>query len=105
VSVAIDSGDHEDSSCRRASPFSFYRTWRHSLTLRFFDQASGHEVYKVVVTICDSDSDPQHAVPYLVKSAFAQLPFAPYRHWRVMLHKRVAGDESPELVSVEPGCQ
>jgi hypothetical protein len=71
------------------------------LTLRFFEQTSGSEVYTVSAVSEDHDADPLHAIPYLVKSALAQFPFADHADWRVKL-RADAADGSPKVVSMKP---
>ncbi|HEY4351851.1 MAG TPA: DUF4136 domain-containing protein, partial [Paraburkholderia sp.] len=68
ASVAVDTGDCKELACQSGSGTGFVwfgRAWQHSLTLRFFDPASGDEVYKVSASSRDRDADTQHAVPYL----------------------------------------
>ncbi|HLX03119.1 MAG TPA: DUF4136 domain-containing protein, partial [Trinickia sp.] len=77
------------------------RPFVHSLTLRFFERTTGREIYRVTVSSRDHDADPLHAGPYLVKSAFAQFPFADHEAWRVTLHPGEAG-ATPGIVSVKP---
>jgi hypothetical protein len=83
------------------SAFPGRRFYRHSLTLRFFEQTSGQEVYKVTVTKSDRDADPLHAVPYLVKSALARMPYAGNRDWRVTFGNVETG-KTPGIKSVSP---
>ena len=78
-----------------------HHSYKHSLTLRFFEQTNGHEVYKVSVVSQDHDADPLDAIPYLVKSALAQFPFADHPDWRVKLRADAAGG-GPQVVSVKP---
>jgi hypothetical protein len=105
ASVGVDAGDCLDGVCQSGGDAGFVwfgRAWRHTLTLRFFDPASGDEVYKVSAASRDSEAGMQHAAPYLVKSALAQLPFARYQHWRVKLHPAAIPGGAPRLISVEP---
>ncbi|CAB3751465.1 DUF4136 domain-containing protein [Paraburkholderia solisilvae] len=105
ASVAIDAGDCAEASCRNTDSARFLwfnRSWKHTLTLRFLDPASGDEVYKVSATSRDGDADAQRAAPYLVKSALAQLPFAQHRHWRIELRPAAVPNDTPSLVSVKP---
>lgn len=85
------------------APFALFgsRAYRHSLTLRFFDRASGEERYKVSAVTADRDADPLHAMPALVKSALAKFPFDAPPDWRVALRVDQTGD-GPEVVSVKP---
>lgn len=93
------------ADCRNASETSasFFgrRAYRHTLTLRFLERASGDEAYKVSATSRDHDADPLHAIPYLVKSALAQFPYSGHTDWQVKLQ---AKDEAsaPDVVSVKP---
>jgi hypothetical protein len=89
------------SSPGQASFSLFGHSYKHSLTLRFFEQTNGHEVYKVSASSVDHDADPQHAIPYLVKSALAQFPFADHPDWRVKLRANAEGG-TPQVVSVKP---
>jgi hypothetical protein len=105
ASVAVDAGDCRDLPCQNGGGPGFVwfgRAWRHSLTLRFFDPASGDEVYEVSAASRDSNADAKHAMPYLAKSALAQLPFSEYRHWSVKLHPAATPGDAPRLISVEP---
>ncbi|MGF6774229.1 hypothetical protein P3T18_006744 [Paraburkholderia sp. GAS199] len=77
------------------------RAYQHALTLRFFERASGREVYKVSATSSDRDGDPLHAMPALVKSALAKFPFDAPPDWRVKLRVTETG-RAPEVVSVTP---
>lgn len=85
------------------APFSLFgsRAYRHSLTLRFFDRASGEERYKVSAVTVDRDADPLRALPALVKSALAKFPFDAPPDWRVKLRLDEAG-AAPDVVSVKP---
>jgi hypothetical protein len=69
--------------------------------MRFFERKSGQEVYKVTVTKSDRDADPLHAVPYLVKSALARMPYAGNRDWRVTFGNVETG-RAPGIESVSP---
>ncbi|MFM0175484.1 DUF4136 domain-containing protein [Paraburkholderia sediminicola] len=85
------------------TPFSLFGgpAYQHALTLRFFERASGLEVYKVSATSIDRDADPLHAMPTLVKSALARFPFDAPPDWRVKLR----ADETsgvPKVMSVKP---
>jgi len=73
----------------------------HSFTARFFDWAAGREIYKVTAVERDDDKDAASAAPYLVKSAFAKLPYVEHPDWRVKLHEGQA-QAGPEVISVVP---
>lgn len=103
--VGVGTADCQSADCGSpaAQPsFSLFgrHAYRHSLTLRFFEQTSGHEVYKVSASSVDHDADPLHAIPYLVKSALAQFPFADHPDWRVKLRANESG--APQVISVKP---
>lgn len=99
------SSDCAQTGCGDSGEASFSlfggRSYRHSLTLRFFEQTNGREVYKVSAASQDHDADPLHAIPYLVKSALAQFPFADHPDWRVKLRADATGG-GPQVVSVKP---
>jgi len=103
--VGVGTADCAQAGCDSPGTASFSlfggKTYRHSLTLRFFEQTNGHEVYKVSASSQDHDADPLHAIPYLVKSALAQFPFADHPDWRVKLRADDAGG-SPRITSVKP---
>ena len=105
AAVGVGSADCAQEGCSSPGEASFSlfgrRSFKHSLTLRFFEQTHGQEVYKVSVVSQDHDADPQHAIPYLVKSALAQFPFADHPDWRVKLRADAAGG-GPQVVSVKP---
>jgi hypothetical protein len=44
----------------------------------------------------------QQAMPYLVRSAFAKLPFSEYQHWRVKLQPASVRGNAPQFISVQP---
>lgn len=73
----------------------------HSLTLRFFDRASGREIYKVSASSRDREAEPAYAIPYLVESAFARMPYRGSAHWRVRLRRGEPGN-GPAIVSITP---
>nr|WKF61138.1 hypothetical protein HUO10_005665 [Paraburkholderia busanensis] len=85
------------------APFSLFGgpAYRHELTLRFFARASGQEVYKVSAVSADRDADPLRAMPALVKSALAKLPFAMPADWRVKL-RTDASSGATDVISVKP---
>jgi Domain of unknown function (DUF4136) len=105
AAVGVASADCGQEGCSSPGETAFAlfgrRAYKHSLTLRFFEQTNGHEVYKVSVESQDHDADPLHAIPYLVTSALAQFPFADHPDWRVKLRADGAGGV-PQVVSVKP---
>jgi hypothetical protein len=105
VSSGTASTDCGQTGCGNSGEGSFSlfgrRSYQHSLTLRFFEQTNGREVYKVSAVNQDHDADPLHAIPYLVKSALAQFPFADHPDWRVKLRTDATGG-GPQVVSVKP---
>jgi len=81
----------------------FGRRYLHQLTLRFFALPDGKPVYEVTVVKRDRDADPQHALPYLVASALAQVPSHGGPQWRVKLDDVKPGAAGlPGVVSVTP---
>ena len=105
AAVRSASGECATDDCGEPSSSGFswpgMHPFVHSLTLRFFERATGREIYRVTVSSRDHDADPLHASPYLVKSAFDQFPFADHEAWRVTLHPAEAG-AAPGIVSVKP---
>jgi hypothetical protein len=99
AAVGVDGTPAGDSSFAL-----FGHRYRHSLTLRFFEQTTGHEVYQVSAASQDRDADPLHAIPYLVKSALAQFPYADHPDWRVKLRADSSqdGEGGARVVSVKP---
>ncbi|WP_310630600.1 DUF4136 domain-containing protein [Paraburkholderia sp.] len=88
----------------------FGHPYVHSLTLRFFTLADGHEAYKVSAVKRDRNADAQQALPYLVASALAQLPYAGASQWRVTMKPRAAEAQTatqamPDVISVTPQGQ
>ncbi|MFP6560734.1 DUF4136 domain-containing protein [Paraburkholderia sp. B3] len=113
--VGIAQGDCAPA-CEPAagSPFPWFgRPYVHALTLRFFALPGGAEAYRVSVVKHDRNANAQEALPYLVASALARLPYAGAAgapQWRVKL--REAGAEAgaggeggagalPEVISVK----
>jgi hypothetical protein len=106
VGVGVGSADCvEQDGCGSSGEAPFWlfgrHSYKHSLTLRFFELTNGQVAYKVSVVSQDHDADPRHAIPYLVKSALAQFPFADHPDWRVKL-RAGAADDGPRVVSVKP---
>ncbi|MBK5150836.1 DUF4136 domain-containing protein [Burkholderia sp. R-69608] len=105
AAIGVGSKDCAPGVCERSPepPFALFggRAYQHALTLRFFEQSSGQEVYKVSAASSDRDPDPLHAMPLLVKSALAKFPFDAPPDWRVKLRADQAGGV-PAVVSVKP---
>lgn len=78
-----DGEDHEGGPTLLSWPWQ--HTFVHSLTLRFFDRASGRELYKVSATNRDHEASPLVSLHYLVESALARLPYPTDGLWRVKL--------------------
>jgi hypothetical protein len=89
ASIGIGGADCAPADCTAGGDglgaLLFGRDYQHALTLRFFDYASGTERYKVSAVFDDRNADPLHALPLLVKTALAQLPFDAPADWRVKL--------------------
>lgn len=104
-SIALLEGNNcvEKGDCREP-PRSWLFLWPgqkafvHSLTLRFFDRVSGHEVYKVVASSRDRCADAGRAMPYLIESVFARMPYPGHGNWRVKLRPGKDGT-MPVIVS------
>lgn len=73
----------------------------HSLTLRFFDRASGREIYRVSASSRDREAESAHAIPYLVESAFARMPYGDGAGWRVRFRRGEPGNK-PSIISITP---
>ncbi|MFM0737510.1 DUF4136 domain-containing protein [Paraburkholderia xenovorans] len=107
ATVGVTATDCAGDECGRptapAPSFALFggRAYQHALSLRFFERASGVEVYKVRATSSDRDADPLHAMPVLVKSALAKFPFDAPPDWRVKLRADKTGGV-PDVVSVKP---
>lgn len=89
----------------------FGHRYVHTLTLRFFMLPDGREAYKVSAEKRDRNADAQQALPYLVASALAKMPYAGAPQWRVkMKDVAPAGAQGgaqavPEVTSVTPLAQ
>ena len=116
VSVA-DGACAREGRCEAAPPAPLHwpgrKYYRHSLTLRFFDRASGQEVYKTSAALVDSQPALEPAVPGLVASALARLPFpaADAARWRVTLREPSGGTgtgtgspQAVEIIAVPPAA-
>ncbi|MEC5406422.1 DUF4136 domain-containing protein [Paraburkholderia sp. MPAMCS5] len=103
--VGVDADECAVAACRdqrgASLPLFGGRAYRHSLTLRFFERASGREVYTVSAASSDRDADPLRAMPALVKSALAHFPFDAPADWRVKLRMDEARGV-PDVISVTP---
>jgi hypothetical protein len=103
TSVTDNGTDVAGCAPLEARPAVGHGRYVHSLTLRFFDWATGKEIYKVTSTERNGDEDAAGTTPYLVKSALAKLPYAGHSDWRVKLREAAAGaGGAPEVVSVGP---
>lgn len=105
ASIGIGGSDCAPADCGTGSgglgTLLFGREYQHTLTLRFFDYASGTERYKVSAVFMDRDADPLHALPLLVKTALAKLPFDAPADWRVKLGiDKTSG--APNVESMQP---
>ncbi|MEK6348040.1 MAG: DUF4136 domain-containing protein [Burkholderia sp.] len=77
--------------------------YRHLLTLRFVDRSSGATAYQVTAAARDRQPDALAAMPLLVRSALAKLPFDAARGWVVKTRPDPAGG-LPGVVSVKPAA-
>jgi Domain of unknown function (DUF4136) len=85
----------------QSTPFlHFGRRWEHSLTLRFFDAASGSEMYRVIAGRRDGETDARHIAPYLAMSALAEVPFTTDGTFRIKL-RAARNDIEPKVMSVD----
>ncbi len=95
-----------EERCDEAAPAPLHwpgrRYYRHSLTLRFFERGSGQEAYKASAALVDSQPALGPAVPGLVASALARLPFpaTDSARWRVTLREPSAGSGRPQAVEI-----
>lgn len=102
----VDEGCAQQNDCVPQRPTLSFRwlgreSYVHSLTLRFFDRATGREVYKVSVSSRDREAKSLSAVPELVESAFARMPYRGGSRWHVRL-RRGAKENVPSIVSIAP---
>lgn len=109
VSVAARGCDGKQASCAVVdgpAPFALPfagMVYRHALTLRFVDRKTGAEAYRVSAAVQDRDPGALAAVPTLVRSALARVPFAGAGGWFVETKKDDAGG-LPGVVSVKPAA-
>ncbi|NUX99168.1 DUF4136 domain-containing protein [Paraburkholderia youngii] len=105
ASIGIGGAGCEPPDCGAGSDgpgaLLFGRKYQHALTLRFFDYASGTERYKVSAVYSDRDAAPLRALPLLVKTALAKLPYDAPADWRVKLSIDKASG-APNVESMEP---
>jgi len=105
ASIGIGGNECAPADCARGrdglGALLFGREYQHTLTLRFFDYASGTERYKVSAVFVDRDADPVHAMPLLVKTALAKLPFDEPADWRVKFSIDKASG-APNVESMTP---
>ncbi len=80
----------------------FGHRYVHTLTLRFFTLPDGHEAYKVSTEKRDRNPDAHQALPYLVASALAKMPYAGAPQWRVKMKEATPAGAMPEVTSVTP---
>jgi hypothetical protein len=89
----------------------FGHRYVHTLTLRFFALPDGHETYKVSAEKRDRNADAQQALPYLVASALAKMPYAGAPQWRVKMKDLAPASAQgsaaamPAVISVTPLAQ
>jgi hypothetical protein len=103
IGVGVSDCASGDCGPQTDAPVSLFgaRVYRHTLTLRFFERASGREVYKVSAASTDHDADPLRAMPALIRSALVQFPFDAPADWRVKLRSNEKRGV-PDVVSVTP---
>lgn len=94
---------HDCEPPRPLPPFSWWGRERfvHSLTVRFFDRATGRELYKVSASSLDRDAESLSAIQYLVESVFAHVPYSGGSRWHVRLRRGESGN-MPSIVSITP---
>ncbi|PMS38540.1 uncharacterized protein DUF4136 [Trinickia symbiotica] len=93
-------GSNEDGESHEGPAllsWPWQHTFVHSLTLRFFERASGREIYKVSATNRDHEASPLVSLRYLVESALARLPYPTDGLWQVKLGGGKAG--TPPTIS------
>lgn len=93
-------GPRVDGSAPFVLPFAG-PVYRHLLTLRFVDARNGETAYQVTASARDRQADPLAAMPNLVRSALAKLPFQGGAGWLVRTRPDAAGG-MPGVVSVKP---
>ncbi|WP_085489712.1 DUF4136 domain-containing protein [Paraburkholderia susongensis] len=109
ANVLIDAGDRDCSSApgveqHVGTNFLGRPIYSHSLTVRFFERFTGREVYGATSTVEDTNPEATAAIPYLVKSALARLPYRNGENWKVMFDRRIAG-EVPQVKLIEAAGQ
>ncbi|NIE86614.1 DUF4136 domain-containing protein, partial [Burkholderia sp. Tr-860] len=100
TSGAASPGVRVDGSAPLALPFAG-PVYRHLLTLRFVDSRNGETAYQVTASSRDRQADPLAAMPNLVRSALAKLPYQGGTGWLVRTRPDAAGG-MPGVVSVKP---
>ncbi|KGE10245.1 hypothetical protein LA03_11295 [Burkholderia gladioli] len=100
ASGAASPGVRVDGSAPLALPFAG-PVYRHLLTLRFVDSRNGETAYQVTASSRDRQADPLAAMPNLVRSALAKLPYQGGTGWLVRTRPDAAGG-MPGVVSVKP---
>ena len=102
----IDERCATQGDCVPPRPSSSFRwfgreSYIHSLTLRFFERATGREIYKVSVSTRDREAGSLSAVPKLMESAFAHMPYRGGSRWHIRLRRGENGN-MPSIVSITP---
>ena len=105
VSV-LDEACKAQDECQASQPSLSFRwlgrkRFVHSLTLRFFDRATGLEIYKVSASSRDGEAQSPATAACLVQSAFAQMPYGGSSRWHVRLRRAQDGN-ALSVVSVTP---
>ena len=104
--VGVDAAGCGSSTepCSKPAPSTTFfgqRLYQHSLTVRFFDRTNGQEIYKVAATKRDREADPLRAVPYLVQSVLAQMPYAGHQDWQVTFKGEEAGEDQGQVSGIK----
>ncbi|NIE64521.1 DUF4136 domain-containing protein [Burkholderia sp. Ax-1719] len=102
--VTVATGDCKGGCAPAEGPSLpwFGHRYVHTLTLRFFTLPDGQEAYKVSAEKRDRNADAQQALPYLVASALAKMPYAGAPQWRVKMKDAATAGAMPEVTSVTP---
>jgi hypothetical protein len=113
ISIAFDTRPSSVNVCDRSLPevrcetspgwnifLPFAGAYRHSLTVEFFDAASGLSAYKATAIYRDNKADSRSSNSYLVKSVLPDLLFANAGMYRVRMHT-ISTDGDPAILSIE----